>query len=126
MPIINPDLSQTGPIKPGTYRSKILEVGFETSKKQNPMVVVKHELDVDGEKVPRTGYHVITGKGAFMFDQLLRATGFADLANAYADKDQPNPPFDTDNLVGQELFVVVEAGIYDGKPTDNIAGYLKL
>ena len=126
MPLINPDLSQTGPLEPGTYRSKILEVGFETSSKGNPMIVVKHSLTTPTGEVPRTGYHAITGKGAFMFDQILRAVGFQSEADAYQNPSAANPAFDTDRLVGMELLVQVERTIYQDKPTDSIKSYMKV
>lgn len=125
MPLITPDLSQTGALD-GTFRSKILDVGFETSKKGNPMVVVNHEIETPGGKRQRTGYHVITGNGAFMFDQLLRACGFGSVADSYKDPSQQHPQFDTDQLIGCELLVVVQKGMYEGKENDSISGYLKI
>lgn len=128
MPLITPDTSQAlemGAIEPGTYPSKIVSVDFGKSKSGNDMVTVGHEITVEGKVRTRKGYHVISGEGSFAFDQLLRATGFADLADAYKDPSQDNPPFDTDNLLGQELLVVIDSQMYNNEKRDQIKTYLK-
>jgi Protein of unknown function (DUF669). len=130
MPIVNPDTSAAadmGPIEPGTYPAKITEVEYKTSKSSgNPMIVPKFEIQVgDGKARTRQAYLVITGEGAFNFDQLLRATGFEDLADQFKAKDGPKPDFDTDELIGQELMVVIESDTYNGQLRDKIRSYLR-
>lgn len=128
MPIIQPDTSlaqEMGPIEPGTYPAKILEVEFKTSKSGNPMIVPKFEINVGGKMRSRNAYIVVTGEGAYGFDQLLRACGFEAVADQYRDPSQPNPPFDTDSLIGQELQVRVDNELYQGTMRDNIKSYAK-
>jgi hypothetical protein len=127
MPTIQPDTSEAqemAPIQPGTYAARIAEVDVKTSKQGNPMIVPKFKVNVDGKERTRQAYLVITGEGAYGFDQLLRATGFANLADQYRDPRQPNPEFDTDQLIGQELMVVVEPDVYQGQKRDKIQSYL--
>lgn len=130
MPIVNPDTSQIsdqGPIEPGTYPATIKEVEYKTSKSSgNPMIVPKFGVMVEGKERPRQAYLVITGEGAYGFDQLLRACGFDTLADQFHDPTvQPKPDFDTDNLVGQEIQVVIESDVYNGQMRDKIKSYLK-
>lgn len=129
-PIINPDTSNIqdmGPIAAGTYGAEIQKVDFDTSKKSgNPMIVVTFGVEVDGKVRSRKSYLVITGEGAYGFDQLLRATGFEDLADQYKNKDiQPKPDFDTDSLVGQRVNVVIEPNVYNNELRDQIKSFLK-
>lgn len=131
MPIIQPDTSgmmEQGAIEPGTYPAKIIDVEFQNSKSSgNPMIVPKIEITVEGKPRTRKAYLVITGEGAFNFDQLLRATGFGDTADQLKDPSvQPKPEFDTDELIGQEMQVIVEADTYNGQLRDKIRGYLPL
>lgn len=130
MPIINPDTSEIekqGPIAPGTYKAKIKDVEFKTSKASgNPMIVPTFEVQVGDDVRPRNAYMVINGKGAYAFDQLLRATGFTEIADKLNDPTvSPKPEFDTDLLVGQELNVVIESDTYNGELRDKIKSYLK-
>lgn len=128
MPVIQPDTSAAqdmGAIEPGTYAAKIVACDYKMSKSGNPMIVPKFDVTVDGKTRSRSSYLVVTGEGAFGFDQLLRATGFGAMADQYRDPSQPNPPFDTDNLIGQELNVVISTEIYNGEKRDAIKGYLK-
>lgn len=129
MPIINPDTSDMadmGPIASGTYPAKVIAVESKPSKAGNPMIEVTFEVNVgDGKTRQRKGYCVLTGAGAFNFDQVLRATGFGTLADQYADKNvSPKPQFDTDELIGQELNVVIEPNLYQGEMRDQIKSYL--
>lgn len=128
MPLINPDTTQMlemGAIDPGTYKAEIAAVEFKSSKAGNPMIVVDFQVEVNGTKRPRKAYLVITGEGAYNFDQLLRATGFTTLADQYKDKNvQPKPSFDTDMLVGQSLNVVIEPNLYNNEMRDQIKGFL--
>lgn len=127
MPIINPDTTEAeelGPIEPNTYKAKITEVKSQAAKSSgNPMIVVSLEIDVAGKPRSRDSYLVITGKGAFGFDQLLRVTGFSE----YADKLKAGEkePFDTDQLVGQELNVVVIPDTYNGQLRDKVSSFLR-
>lgn len=130
MPIIQPDTSEAvnmGPIEPGTYRAKIVDVPYQLSKKNNPMIVPKFEISVGDEKPRvRQAFLVISGPGSFNFDQLLRACHFDELADQYKDPSVPNPDFDTDTLVGQELQVVIDSRLDDGNNLrDDIKGFLK-
>lgn len=129
MPIINPDtsnISDQGAIDPGTYPAKITEVEYKTSKSSgNPMIVPKFAVTVDGKERPRSAFLVITGEGAYGFDQLLRACGFDEMADKYKAKDGDKPDFDTDELIGQELMVVIESDTYNGQLRDKIKSYLK-
>jgi hypothetical protein len=73
--------------------------------------------------VTRTAWLATSGKGTFGYDQLLRCTGFA----AVADATKANPgkvAFDTDDLIGKEVVVVVTTGEYNGKNQDNIQSFL--
>lgn len=126
MPLIQPDTSAAadfGPIEPGTYKAKIAEVESGTSKSSgNPMLTVHFEVDVAGKTRTRKAYLVITGEGAYGFDQLLRACGFNEDADNF--KAGKGGSFDTDNLVGQEVNVVVESDTYQGQLRDKIQSYL--
>lgn len=124
MPIIEPDLSEvSGPLEPGTYQAKIVSCDAQTSKSGNPMLKVGFEIDVEDKTVKRTSYPVTSGPGAFNFEQLLRACNFDEVANQL--KDGQKIRFDTDDLIGQELNVVIEAAIYNDAPTDQIKSYIR-
>lgn len=130
-PLIKPDLSDAdsfGPIEPGTYPAKIESVDFKTSGKGNPMIVPKFTIEVNGKNRKRNSYLVISGEGAYGFSQLLRACHFDEIAQAYGDKSIPldqKPEFNTDDLVGQELNVVIDHQLYNGEMRDTIKNYLK-
>lgn len=128
MPIINPDLSDAldmSPIEPGTYKARIEAVTAKTSSKGNPMIEVDFVVFTGDREAPRKTWLVISGAGAYGFEQLLRATGFDDIADAYKDKSATKPPFDTDNFVGQELNVVIVTEMYNNEPRDKISTYLR-
>lgn len=131
MPIINPDTSEQidlGPIEPGTYKAKIEKVDFELSKsKGTPMIIPEFAIQVgDGKPRMRKAWIVITGPGSYNFDQLLRACGFDTYADQYKDPSQANPDFDTDNLIGQDLQVVMDRKLDDkGNARDEIKAYLR-
>lgn len=120
MPVIQPDTSEAldmSPIEPGTYKAKVTEVKTQNSKgsggKQSvPMIVPKFNVTVDGKDRARISYLVIQGPGSGGFDQLLRACHMDELADQYKDPGQPNPPFDTDTLINQELNVVIDTQLY--------------
>ncbi len=128
-PIIQPDTSQAqdmGPMEPGTYQASVAEVGFQNSKSSgNPMIVPKIKVQYEGKERTRLTYLVIVGEGAFGFDQFLRACGFDAIADQYRDPSQENPPFDTDQLVGQQLQVIIDSDLYQGQKRDKIVGFLK-
>jgi hypothetical protein len=130
-PLIKPDLSQAQEftnIEPGTYPAEIKTCTFEQSKNNNPMIVPNFEVQVADKVFKRKAYLVINGEGAYGFGQLLRACHFDDLATAYADKSIPladKPDFNTDDLQGQKLMVVIDHQMYNGQPRDYIKNYLR-
>lgn len=128
MPILRPDLSEVKEFKAirpaGTYRADIKNVTAGMSKTGNPKIVVDLDIDVNGEIYKREAHLVISGKGAFNFEQLLRATGFGAVADAYKSTDGPKPDFDSDNLIGKSVIVIVEEDVYNDRPSDSIKGYL--
>lgn len=130
MPVVNPDTSQAvemTAIPPGTYQAKIVDCTFETSKSGgNPMIVPKFEVMVDGKVRTRKAYLVITGEGAYGFDSLLRATGFTDIADQFKVEGGEKPGFDTDQLIGQEVNLVIEADTYNNQLRDKIKSYLRV
>ncbi len=126
MPVIQPDLSQVGPIEPGTYKAKISKCEVKQSKAGNSMIVPTFEIEVDGEVRNRQAYLVTEGSGAYGFGQLLRACGFGEIVDQYEDKDAENPAFDTDELIGSVLNVVVEENMYEDQMRDQITTYLKM
>lgn len=126
MPIIQPDTTQAiefTPIPAGTYPGKVVDVEYKTSKNNNPMVVVSFDVTVEGKTRKKKSWIVITGEGSYNFDQLLRATGFEEVATRL--KAGEKIPFDTDSLVGQELNLVIEASVYNDQPSDQIKTYLR-
>lgn len=144
MPLINPDLTEMqdlAPIPNGTYPAKVTEVNLKMSKggegkRPVQMIVPKFEVTVDGKNRTRQTYLPVEGAGTFGFDQILRACHFDKLADQYKDPTQTNPDFDTDQLIGQEMLVVVEEELYQprdgsGNPVgearrqDRIRTYLK-
>lgn len=129
MPIINPDTSNMldmSAIQAGTYPGEIVKADFEVSKSSgNPMIVVTTNVEVEGKQRPRKSYLVISGEGAYGFDQLLRACGFNQLADQYKDPNvSPKPDFDTDMLIGQQVNVIIEPDTYNGQLRDKIKGFL--
>lgn len=123
MPILEPDLSDIdAPIEGGTYKAKIVECDMQTSKSGNPMIVPKFVIQVNDKERTRQAYLVTSGKGAYGFANLLKATGFGDVVAALQRKEPVQ--FDTELLVGQELHVVVEPDTYNGQPSDKISSFL--
>lgn len=128
MPIITPDTSaqlDMSALDAGTYPGVIRSVVFETSKKGNPMLVVTVGVSHNGKERPRKAWLVINGEGAYGFDQLLRACHFDEVADKYKDATAEKPPFDTDDLLGQEVNVVIDTEMYNGAATDKIKTFLR-
>lgn len=129
MPIITPDTSsqlEFKPLEPGTYPAKITDVQYGTSKSSgNPMLTVTMDVNAEGRAVPRKAFLVITGEGSYGFDQLLRACRMDQLADAYKDKSAEKPPFDTDELIGQEINVIVEHETYNNQLRDRVKTFLR-
>lgn len=127
MPILYPNTSEMidiSPIEPGVYPAKVIETEAKTSKSGNAMVVVKLEVDVNGKPRTRTAYCVVSGKGSGQFDQLLRACHYDDLADQFKAGEQV--PFDTDDLLTQQVMVRIDAELDDsGNSRDKIGGFLK-
>lgn len=126
MPMIQPDLTDVGPIEAGTYKARIDSATPGVSKAGNAKLDIQFSIFTGGEKpkVRKVGMPY-TGAGAFTFAGLLRACNMDDLANAYMSKDAAHPPFDSDALVGQELMVVIEPDTWNDQITDKIASYLR-
>lgn len=131
MPILNPDLTEVGPIEPGTYQATILSVGVQPSKKGDTMIVPEFGVQVGDQQRKRKCFLLISGAGAIGFGQLLRACHLDQLADAYADKNNTSkPPFDTDQLIGQTLQVVIDTEIrqdagHVGETSDRIKTFLR-
>ena len=106
MPVIKANLDEVKPIDNGTYEGTILAATPGVNSKGGAQLEVQAELQVNGGTKKRTARVQTEGKGAFMFDRLLRATGFAHIANAIINHQ--NPQFDSDDLHGQRLKFVVE------------------
>lgn len=126
MGIIYPNLKDVKEfvrIEDGTYPAKITEVQAGVSKAGNPKVTVKHDVNVEGEVRPRTSDLAISGAGAGQFEQLLRACG----KDEFADKLRAGEglPFDTDELVGMDVQVIVGSEMYQNELRDRIKGYLR-
>lgn len=131
MPLIKPDTSEAQgmeAIEAGPYPATIESVAFETSKKGNPMIVPTFQIQVGDKTRKRKAFLVISGEGAYGFEQLLRACHFETQADAYADKSvalEDKPEFNTDDLVGQSLTVVIDRQVYNGELRDYIKSYLR-
>ncbi len=124
MPIIEPDFSQSSNvIPPGTYPCRVLTATVGPSKAGNPMVILELEVDVNGVLKNKTDWLVISGKGAYKFENFLRAAGFEEQANKVVNGEKT--AIDSDDFVGNELFVIVEADTYNGAPSDTIKSYLR-
>jgi hypothetical protein len=121
-------MEDMSPTEPGTYPAKITECPFQTSKAGNPMIVPVFEIKVGDSTKTRRTFLVTEGKGTAGFDALLRACHFDKLADQYRNGEQV--PFDTDQLIGQELNVVIDQEMYapEGgtpEPRDRIKTFMK-
>jgi hypothetical protein len=135
MAVLQPDTSQaedfSKPIPPNTYPAHIIACEAGKSKAGNQKIMPKFKINVNGETRTRTAHLNITGEGAIGFDQLLRAAKMTELADAYRDKQLvKKPSFDTAQLVGVDLMVVIGPNLYHNPDTgkdenrDQIDGYL--
>jgi hypothetical protein len=115
MPIIEPDFGDLdSPMEPSTYKAKIIDVESRNSKAGNPGIIPTLEVQYGDKTKTRDVWVNITGKGAFMYD---------DVANAL--KAGQRAPFDTDKFLGQELLVAVENELYNGQVQDKITNFMK-
>lgn len=143
MPILQPNLSDMEdfrPSTPGTYRANIAKVEAKRSKVKEggkgneQMIEVFFRYDApaldDGKtrSITRRSNLMIEGKGTFGFDQLLRATGNA----ALADNIKANPGqvgFDTDVILNKDVQIVTSNSMYapaggQARLQDQIDSYL--
>lgn len=126
MPEIMPDLSevQSNTIPVGTYEARIKSATPDVAKSSgNPVLKTEFEVYVGGNAVPRTMSIPTSGKGAFRFLQLLRATGFTEIANQMSKGDKV--AFNSDDLEGQTLTVTVEHEEYQGEMQDRIQKFVR-
>lgn len=135
MPTIMPDTSQATDFKasrPNTYKMLIKSVEVVRSKEPNkktgrytngiqPTFEFKAPRLSDGEErvVERRKWIAIDGKGTMTFDQLLRCTGNAKLADDIKS-DPGNVGFDTDVLLGKEVNGVVVNTTYTDKNNNSV------
>lgn len=143
MPILMPntsDMEDFRPSRPGTYRARIVKVEPKRSKVKEggkgnqQMIEVFFKLDApaqdDGQtrSITRRSNLMLEGAGTFGFDQLLRATQNAELA----DQIKANPGqigFDTDVIQDKEVQVVLANQLYtppggQARLSDQIDSYL--
>lgn len=123
MPIIYPDTSEAiefGPLPVGVYDATIVSVGSGVSKSGNPKLDVQLSIGrPDGSTAQRTVSLVYTGKGARLFDQMLRSAGFGAEADQF--KSGQATPFNTDDLIGQSVRVrIVHRTGDDGVVRDQV------
>jgi len=132
-PIILPDTSEAEDMDPseaGTYPATIVKTDAQLSReKKVPQAVIQFQLrgvpsesDRKPRDIKRTTWINVTGVGSMNWDKLLRATGFTEEADAV--RSGAKTPFDTDELKGKELLVVLKVGTFEGRRRDEIAGFL--
>ena len=127
MPELFPDLSDvvSNVIDKGAYEAEIKTVTPGTAKSSgNPKIDVEFAINVNGTEYTRTASIPITGKGAFRFGQLLRATGFGQIADKLAKGERT--PVNTEDLEGQRLTVVIDHETWNDEPRDKIEKFVKL
>lgn len=128
MPIITPDTSAAeGPvvIAPGTYPAEIKAIEAQLSKaKSTPMLKVTTAVEYDGKARTRYAYVMTSGPASFQMDQFLRACGREDIAEAIKVPGA-NVEFDTDELLGKTVNVIVDHELYNNETRDRIKGFLK-
>lgn len=113
--LITPDFSETAELKPGAYRARVAKCEHKFSQAGKQMLNVEYEVVenqnpmLNGRKV-RT-FYMLEGKGASRLKSFLRAT----LDPAY-DGGQ----FDTDNLMGKLVNIVLKQGtdFQTGQPSE--------
>lgn len=134
MPVIQPDTSQATDFKasrPNTYLMTIKSIEVVRSKEPNkksgqytngiqPTFVFKAPRLSDGEEreVERRKWIAIDGKGTMTFDQLLRCTGNAAVADEI--KSNPGTAFDTDVLLNKQVNGVVVNTTYTDKNKNSV------
>lgn len=125
MPLLKPDFSELDtPIEGGTYPAKVVTNVIKASKEKGiPGIQVHLEVQVGDKTRGRRVWVATSGKGAFFFEQLLRACHFDDVANQV--KNGASLEFDTDNLNDQEIQVVIEPDEYNGQITDKVVKFLR-
>lgn len=128
MPIITPNTSEQldlTPMEPGPKTARINAVEATKSKKGTPMLVLDLTVTDGDQERPRKDWVVTEGPGSSKFDQLLRAIGMPDLADAY--KNNTGEGFDTDTLLGQEVTVITDKSLDNkGQLRDGISAYLAI
>jgi hypothetical protein len=139
MPVIQPDTSEMTDFqasRPNTYRMLIKSVDLVEAKEPNkntgrktkgiqPTFEFRAPRLTDGEErtITRRKWLAIDGKGTFSFDQLLRCTGNADVADQM--KASPGSvAFDTDALLNKYVNGIVVTTVYEGKQQDDIDSFL--
>ena len=134
MPVIQPDTSQATDFKasrPNTYKMVIKSVEVVRSKEPNkktgkytngiqPTFEFKAPRLSDGEErvIERRKWIAIDGKGTMTFDQLLRCTGNASIADDI--KANPGTGFDTDLLLNKEVNGIVVNTTYTDKNNNSV------
>lgn len=107
------------PIPSGTYDAKILEIADPKQGAKAQYINITFEIE-DGEYVGRRVWRifVIEGKGVvFLMDLIAKATGEAIEVGELTE-------FDTDDLLGKHVRVVVEEDEYEGKPKAEVVKIL--
>ena len=124
MPLIEPDFTETGLIDNGTYPAEIKNVEAGTSNAGKPKAIIHLEVDVNGKPRKKEAHLPVTGKGAYQFANMLRASGFAEDADRFSKPGGGS--FDTDKLIGQKINIVIEQGMDQNEQMrDNIKSFLK-
>lgn len=134
-PIILPDTSSAEDMEvseSGTYRGTVVKTDAQPTKEKKVMqAIVSFKLPgVPDEKekkprdITRTAYMNIEGKGAMVWDKFLRCAGFSDIADRYRAGEKV--PFNTDDLLGKEVYVLLKTGSYNDRRRDEIDGFLPI
>lgn len=106
MPILEANFDEIKPLEAGTFMGDILGLMDAMTQKGQRKVFLSSTLMVNGEPKNKTYSIMLEGKGAFMWERLLRATGFSDVANRLSNGERV--PFDSDQLIGQSVQFVIE------------------
>ena len=126
MPMVNLDFSNVSnrdPLEPGLYHCRIASAEMGTSSAGNPMIKVTYDVigDADGNEVPggRKLWDnlAITEAAMWKIQQVLVACGFE------IPEGGQLPNFDTDELVGCDLGIVVVQDTYQGQVNNKTKAY---